>query len=37
MNRFHSLHPFLLQTQQAVRYDFHRQVLIGQSHLKLVQ
>lgn len=37
MDEFYSLHPLFLQTQQAVRYDVHRQVLIRQGHLELVQ
>lgn len=37
VNGCYSLHPLFLQTQQAVRHDVHRQVLIRQSHLKLVQ
>lgn len=37
LSEFYSLHPLLLQTQQAVRHDVHRQVLVGQSHLQFVQ
>lgn len=36
-NAFYSLHPLFLQTQQAVRYNVHRQVLVRQGHLQLVQ
>lgn len=35
-NTCYSLHPLFFQTQQAVRHDVHRQVLIGQGHFKLV-
>jgi len=35
--QIYPLHPFLLQTQQAVRDHVHGQVLVGQGHLQLVQ